>query len=308
MRDPYDVLGVSRSASEAEIKKAYRRLAKTYHPDQNKDDPKAKEKFSEATSAYDLLSDQDKRAQFDRGEIDAEGKPKFAGFDFGGGQRGPGGAGGFGGFGGGPGGFSPDDILSEIFGGGGSPFGRSRQQARPQKGQDVSCTLTVTLEQTVSSDKVPVSLPTGKTLNISLPKGVEAKQQIRLKGQGHASPNGGPAGDALVSIAIARHKHFTPDGHDVRLDLPITLYEAVLGGKIRVPTLEGAVDMNLPKGTTGTRTMRLRGKGLLAKNDTRGDLYVTPRIQLPSDLDDQALQALAERWQADKPYAVREDS
>ncbi|PLX36395.1 MAG: molecular chaperone DnaJ [Hyphomicrobiales bacterium] len=318
MRDPYQVLGVAKSASEADIKKAFRRLAKEFHPDRNKDDAQAKEKFSEVNSAYEILGDKDKRAQFDRGEIDAEGKPRFQGFE----GFGPGGGFAHEGFGGrrSARGFRQsaedmsdvgmDDILSQILGGFGRDtgsrggFGRQQAHAAPPRGEDVQVTASMTLEDIAAGAKARVSLPNGKTLNVSVPKGVENGQQIRLKGQGSPSPMGGKPGDAMVTISFAPHKLFKAEGHDLRLDLPIGLDEAVLGGKVRVPTLEGAVDLTLPANTNGGRTMRLRGKGLPKAGDTRGDLFVQVRIVLPEG-GDAELEELMKRWRDEKRVTPR---
>lgn len=312
MRDPYSVLGVPRSASEKDIKSAYRKLAKTYHPDQNKDDPKAQAKFAEASNAYDFLSDKQKRGQYDRGEIDADGNPKMAGFDFsgfGGGQRG--GQRSAGGFGGGAG-VNPEDILKEFmggFGGGrgagpmgmGSAGGFTGGAGRASKGQDVKVGLKVTLEQISARQPVPVRLPNGKTLSVNLPWPLENGQQIRLKGQGEAPPFGGSKGDVLVNVRIQPHKHFRKDGENLRVDVPLALYEAVLGGKVRVPTLSGAVELNIPAGVDTSKAMRLKGKGLFGE----GDLYVNLRIKLP-DESDPDLESLMRFWRDQKPYNPRD--
>ena len=313
MRDPYTVLGVTKSADMAEIKKAYRRLAKKFHPDQSKD-PKAKDKFAEVSSAYEILGDEKKRAQFDRGEIDAEGKPRFQGFEGFGAGAGPGGfarragPGGFEHFefrtGPGGGGFDASDLFSDLFGGAAGQR-RSAGQSRPlPRGEDVAAQLTVALREAVHGGKSRVSLPTGRTLEVSVPAGVEDGQQIRLKGQGLASPFGGEPGDALVTIKIARHPYFRVEGRDLRLDLPLTLYEAVLGAKVNVPTLDGQVELNVPAGSNGGRTLRLRGKGL--PGATPGDLLVTLRIVLPDETDPDLLE-LARKWQKLKPYNPRQD-
>ncbi|MGC2141932.1 MAG: DnaJ C-terminal domain-containing protein [Methylovirgula sp.] len=313
MRDPYTVLGVTKSADMAEIKKAYRRLAKKFHPDQSKD-PKAKDKFAEVSSAYEILGDEKKRAQFDRGEIDAEGKPRFQGFEGFGAGAGPGGftrragPGGFEHFefrtGPGGGGFDASDLFSDLFGGAAGQR-RSAGQSRPlPRGEDVSAQLTVALREAVHGGKSRVSLPTGRTLEVSVPAGVEDGQQIRLKGQGLASPFGGEPGDALVTIKIAKHPYFRVEGRDLRLDLPLTLYEAVLGAKVNVPTLDGQVELNVPAGSNGGRTLRLRGKGL--PGATPGDLLVTLRIVLPDETDPDLLE-LARKWQKLKPYNPRQD-
>jgi len=299
MRDPYDVLGVSRSATDDEIKKSYRRLAKKFHPDQNQNNPKAKDSFSEINSAYEIVGDKQKRAQFDRGEIGSDGKPRASGFEgFG--------AGGFEGFsrGGARGRATPgqgadmDDFLSDILGqafggrrrpggagaGPGAGFAGARAEAagRPLKGDDLPVTIDVSLEEVATQAKVRVTLPTGKTLDIQLPEGAIDGQQIRLKGQGQP---GSPAGDAIVTLAFKPHPQFRIEGADLRHDLSVSLEDAMLGGKLRVPTLEGAVDLNIPAGTTGAKAMRLRGKGLPAKGGGRGDLYVHPRITLPEGGD-----------------------
>lgn len=307
MRDPYSVLGVPRSASEKDIKVAYRKLAKTYHPDQNKDDPKAQAKFTEASNAYDFLSDKQKRGQYDRGELDADGNPKMAGFDFsgfGGGQRGgQRSAGGFGG----SAGINPEDILKEFMGGlgggqrGGAGSMGMGSSGRSAKGQDVKVGLKVTLEQIHARQPIPVRLPNGKTLSVNLPWPLESGQQVRLKGQGDAPPYGGSKGDVLVSVRLMPHQHFRKDGENLRVDVPLALYEAVLGGKVRVPTLSGAVELNIPAGVDTSKAMRLKGKGLFGE----GDLYVNLRIKLPEESDPD-LESLMRFWRDQKPYNPRD--
>jgi DnaJ-class molecular chaperone len=317
MRDPYSVLGVAKTASLDEIKKAYRKLAKKFHPDQSKD-PKAKDRFAEVSSAYEIVGDEAKRAQFDRGEIDAEGKPRYQGFEgFGAGagpggytRRSPGGGGfehfEFRGAPGGGGGFDAGDIFSELFGQA-RRGGAGQQQTRPlPRGEDVTAEISVSLREAVHGGKSRVSLPTGRTLEINVPAGMEDGKTIRLKGQGHPSAYGGEAGDALVTVKIARHPYFRVDNRDLRLDLPLTLYEAVLGAKVNVPTLDGKVELTVPAGSNGGRTLRLRGKGLPNPSGTAGDLLVTLRIILP-DGPDPDLTALAEKWEKDRPYDPRHD-
>ncbi|MEQ1902500.1 MAG: DnaJ C-terminal domain-containing protein, partial [Devosia sp.] len=253
MRDPYTVLGVSRSVSEKDLKSAYRRLAKAHHPDQNQDDPKAHAKFAEISAAYDFLTDKEKKAAFDRGEIDADGNPKFAGFGGAGQGRAKTQAGGF----------STEDILREFmsgFGGaqsrqsrttgagGWDPFTGQNAGRGPVKGEDANVTATISLEDAHKGGSVPLRMPNGKMLNVKLPDKVEDGTQIRLKGQGMPSPTGGEAGDALVTVKFERHRQFRRDGADLRVDVPITLYEAVLGGKVRVPTLDGEAELTLPAG------------------------------------------------------------
>jgi DnaJ-class molecular chaperone len=336
MRDPYEVLGVQRGASAAAIKSAYRKLAKKHHPDANKGDPKAADRFAELNSANEILGDEDKRKQFDRGEIDAEGKPKFQGFE-GGGFPGGGGArragpGGFeysfhtgggpgGGFSGGGGAF--EDILKSMFGGqagagmgGGPGMGGARggsstfEYDTPFAADlDLAVTMTVALEEAVNGATRRVRLPTGKELNVKIPAGVTAGQQIRLKGQGETAPGHRP-GDVLITVNIAPHPYFKIDGNDLRLDLPITLYEAVLGARVRVPTLDGAVQLSIPKNTSSGRTFRLKGKGMPIKGvqgaDSFGDLFATTRIVLP-DANDAELEALMEKWRDHHPVNPRKD-
>ncbi|MBB4303894.1 DnaJ-class molecular chaperone [Rhodobium orientis] len=316
MRDPYTVLGVSRDASEADVKKAFRKLAKKFHPDSNPGDKAAQAKFSEINTAYEIVGDKEKRAKFDRGEIDADGKPTFHGFE---GHPG----GGFGGFGGDRGqahGFryssenmsdvGMDDILSQILGGMGggrrAKAGGFGARAQPQavRGEDVTVTASVSLEDVVAGRKARVTLPTGKTLDVALPQGVDDGQQIRLKGQGQPGQLGGPAGDALVKVAFAPHKLFKVDGHTLKLDLPIGLDEAVLGAKVRVPTLEGAVEMTVPAGSNGGRTLRLRGKGLPLAKGGRGDLLIQLRITLPEG-GDSDLEELMKKWRDARRYSAR---
>jgi DnaJ-class molecular chaperone len=316
MRDPYEVLGVPRGASAAAIKSAYRKLAKKHHPDANKNDPKAASRFSELNSANEIIGDEDKRKAFDRGEIDAEGKPRFQGFP-GGDPRARGAPGGFEshtfrGGGGGPGGGGFDDILNSMFG------AAAARGARTGAGNtfefdtggialdlDLNVALAVSLEESVNGAEKRVRLPNGKELNVKIPAGVAAGQQIRLKGQGETAPGHRP-GDLLITVNIAPHALFKVDGSDLRVDLPITLYEAVLGGKVRVPTLGSAVELSVPKNTSSGRTFRLRGKGLPKATGTSGDLFVTARIMLP-DGNDSELEALMQKWRDMHPYNPRSD-
>ena len=308
--DPYSILGVARGASEKDIKSAYRTLAKELHPDRNADNPKAAERFSQVTQAYDLLSDKEKRAQFDRGEIDGEGNPAnpFAGMGGGGGGFG---GGGFRSRGDAPGGFRPEDlrgmggaegvdlgdIFEGLFGGGGGAarsrgfdpgggFGGQRRSAPPQKGADIAYKLRVPFVDAATLKPQRITLSDGKTIDLKLPEGVESGTQMRLKGKGQAGPGG--AGDGLVTIEIDRHSLFRREGDDVRFDLPITLDEAVNGGKVRVPTVDGPVMMTIKPGTSGGTVLRLKAKGFSAKGGARGDQLVTLEIQLPEDLGDLA--------------------
>ncbi len=302
MADPYQLLGVARGASEADIKKAYRKLAKELHPDRNKDNPKAAERFSQVTNAYDLLSDKDKRARFDRGEIDGDGNPA-APFGFGGGRPGAGAAqrGGFNSAGYEFGGESADmgDIFEGLFGGRGAPGGggfTSGFGRRPQpKGATINYTLQVPFVDAATLSPQRVTLGDGKTIDLKLPAGVETGTQMKLTGKGE--PGAGGAGDALVTIEVQPHRFFRRDGDDVRLDLPISLKEAVLGAAVRAPTVEKPVMLTIPKGTASGRTLRLKGKGFHRKAGGRGDQLVTLLIDIPAD--DAALAGFVAGWEHD---------
>jgi DnaJ-class molecular chaperone len=308
---------VPRGASAAAIKSAYRKLAKKHHPDNNKNDPKAAARFSEINSAHEIIGDEDKRKQFDRGEIDAEGKPRFQGFA-GGDPRGRAGPGGFetytfrsggGGPGGAGGGGGFEDILNSMFGGAARGARPGASQFEFETGgigvdRDLSVAMAVSLEEAVKGAEKRVRLPSGKELNVKIPAGVTTGQQIRLKGQGETAPGHRP-GDLLITVNIAPHPFFKLDGSDLRVDLPITLYEAVLGGKVRVPTLGSAVELSIPKNTSSGRTFRLKGKGL-PKAGGSGDLFVTTRIILP-DGNDSELEQLMQKWRDGHPYNPRND-
>ena len=307
MRNPYDVLGVSKGASEADIKKAYRKLAKAYHPDRNQDDAKAKDRFAEANSAYEILGDGAKRAQFDRGEIDADGKPRATGFEgFGGFGGGRGGGGGFdfesAARGRGPtgGGGIGEDIFSHLFGDAFRAAGAGPGAQRgPQKGEDVAAELSVTLEQVGAEEKLRLSLPGGRDVDVVVPKGVVDGQTIRLRGLGQSAGPRGTPGDALLTIRILPHPRFTVDGADLRASVEVALEDAILGGPIRVPTLTGAVEMKIPAMTGSGRTFRLKGKGLPKKDGTRGDLFATTAVTLPA-AEDPALTEFAKARRAAK--------
>ncbi|UUL81834.1 DnaJ C-terminal domain-containing protein [Sphingomonas qomolangmaensis] len=296
MADPYAALGVSRGASADEIKKAYRTLAKQLHPDRNKDNPAATERFGKVTQAYDLLTDKDKRARFDRGEIDGDGNPTSP---FGAGPFGQGGPGG-------PGGFRPDygggsdgdigDIFEGLFGGraggGGFAGGFGRRQP-PAKGANAAYRLAVPFIDAATLAPQRITLGDGKTIDLKLPAGVENGTQMRLAGKGQPGPGG--AGDAIVTIEVQPHRFFTRDGDDIRLDLPVSLAEAVLGGPVRVPTPDGAVMLTVPKGSSSGKTLRIKGRGFHKKTGGRGDELVTLMIELPAD--DAALAAFVEGWE-----------
>jgi DnaJ-class molecular chaperone len=320
MRDPYDVLGVAKTASPAEIKKAYRQLAKKFHPDRNKDDAKAKERFAEINSAYEIVGDETKKAQFDKGEIGPDGKPRFTGFEGFGAGPGPGGftrgwrtgGGAPGGeqhyefhFGneapGGRGGFDPSDLFADLFG----ASGRRRGAPQPTRGDDVVATATAPLETVAHGGSARVILPSGRTLEVKIPAGIEDGQQIRLRGQGQPGAMGGEPGDAIVTVKVAPHPYFKLDGRDLRLELPVTVYEAALGGRIETPTLDGKVELTIPPHSNSGRVLRLRGKGLPAsEGKIAGDLYVSLKIMLPEQASGD-LDARMREWRDAHPYDPR---
>lgn len=289
MRDPYQVLGVARGASEAEIKKAYRKRAKDLHPDSNRGDPKAQDRFSELNSAYEILGDAAKRKQFDRGEIDAEGKPKFQGFEGMGAGRGGARAGGFEyhfggggspfGRGGADHGFDPSDIFSSLFG----DAARRARGARPepQKPADQSFTLEVTLAEAASGATRRVRLPGGREVDVTIPEGVSDGKVMRLRGLGQIDPYSGESGDVMMTIKVRPDPRFTVEGNDLRTRVAVPLSKAVLGGPIHVPTLTGTVEMKIPPMTGTTRQFRLRGKGLKGEKGAVGDLFVSIDIEMP---------------------------
>ncbi len=296
MRDPYDVLGVPKSASEKEIKSAFRKLAKKYHPDQNKDNPQAKARFTEANAAYEIVGDKKKRKRYDAGEIDAEGKEKFQGFaggsPFGGGAdtytfRSSSG-----------GGFAnAEDILSQMFGGaagGGDPFARARgpmhgARARPPKGEDRKINLTVHLKDLVAG-KAPVRLGPDRMVNVTIPPEPENGQIVRVKGQGTEGPGG--RGDVLITLNISEHPDFQRQGVNLRTHVQVPLETAVLGGKIRVPTIDGAVALNIPQWSSSGSVFRVRGKGLPSRSGTRGDILAVLAIQLPDEPDERLIELM----------------
>ncbi|MGV9008659.1 DnaJ C-terminal domain-containing protein [Brevundimonas sp.] len=302
--DPYKELGVSRTASADEIKKAFRKLAKELHPDKNPGNKTADERFKRITAAFDLVGDAEKRAKYDRGEIDADGREQFRGGGFGG--AGGGRAGNPFGQGGGPqagAGFENidlDEIFGGMFGGGAARGGRGGAgTGYAPKGQDVRATLEISLEDSISGNTRRIQFSDGRTLDVSIPKGAADGQTIRLKGQG-AAGRGGVAGDALIEMKIARHPTFVRDGADLTMDLPVTLYDAVLGGKIPVRTPEGTVSMTIPKGSNSGKVLRLKGRGAFA-DGKRGDLLAKLMIMLP-ETEDAALTNLAQGMRDKGPY------
>lgn len=303
MADPYAILGVTKGASEKDIKSAYRKLAKELHPDYNKDNPVAAARFSEVTRAYDLLSDKDKRARFDRGEIDIDGNPA-APFGFGGGggfrQQGrPNENAGFSGFG--NDGIDFADIFDGLFGGLGGAGGagntyRGGARSTAPKGANVAYKLAVDFTDAATLKPQRITLADGKTIDLKLPNGVETGTNMRMSGKGQTGP-GGP-GDGIVTIEVRPHRFFRRDGDNVRLDLPITLKEAVAGGEVRVPTVDGAVMMKIKPGSQSGHQLRLKGKGFHGKTGVRGDQIIELQIRLPEG-GDAALGAFVEGWQTD---------
>ena len=288
--DPYAVLGVKREATQDEIRKAYRELAKKLHPDLNPGDRQAEEKFKQISAAYDLLGDAEKRARFDRGEIDAAGqeRPRERYYrDF----HGPGAEqhsystqGGFADF------MESEDILRDIFGRGGEARIRLR-------GQNVLYRLPVGFLEALNGATKRITLPDGGTLDVVIPAGTRDKQVLRLRAKGGPGLGGGPPGDALVEVEVEPHKFFTRKGDDIHLELPISLPEAALGAKLDVPTPTGPVRMTVPKGANTGTVLRLRGKGALRSDKSHGDEYVTLKLVLPPQLDLE-LEEFARRWQA----------
>jgi DnaJ-class molecular chaperone len=312
MADLYSILGVARDADEGAIKKAYRKLAKELHPDRNKDNPQAAERFAQVTSAYDLLSDKNKRAQYDRGDIDEQGNPKSP-FGFGAGAAG----GGYRGARGGPGGPGAanfefgdagaadfGDIFEGLFGGNGGArqrggfggFGGFGGRARSPKGADVAYRLAVEFEEAAALKPQRISLASGKALDLKITAEAVAGTPLRLAGQGEAGPGG--SGDATVTLEVKPHRFFTRDGDDVRLTLPIRLDEAVNGAKIKLPTVEGAVMMTIPPNSNSGKVLRLKSRGFHRRDGTRGDQLVTLAIDIPAD--DPALKAFVDGWTSEQ--------
>jgi DnaJ-class molecular chaperone len=322
MRDPYKVLGITKNASESQVKSAFRKLAKKYHPDHNKDDPRAKEKFGDLNRAYEILGDKEKRAQFDRGEIDAEGKPRFAGFE---GFHQPGGRSGgmrgnFG-FRGGPGMGNAEglgdaeEILKQFFGAtfggstagqggfgsntgerysqtGGSEFGGPFSGGAQPAESDISLEVKIGVEE-LARGSARVTLPDGKTLSFAIPPEARDGQTIRLAGQGIRVP-GMKAGDALVQLKIAPHPRYTISGADLRMNVELPLSIAVSGGKLPVETYDGKISVTVPPWTNSGKTFRLKGKGLPRKGGGHGDLLLNTVISL-ADEDREALEDLMQR-------------
>jgi DnaJ-class molecular chaperone len=311
--DLYAILGVSRDASQDEIKRAYRRLAKELHPDLNPDKPEVAERFKQVTAAYDILSDPERRARYDRGEIDATGqeRPRYQYRDFG--ER--------------PEyqyyrdfaedpaagryytreGFGSQEEMQDFFEGLFGGRGRARGSRMRARGADVSYTLPIDFLEAARGAKKRVTMPDGRTIDLTIPPGVEDRQTLRLKGQGMPGFDGGPPGDAYVELRVQPHPYFERKDHNIHLDLPVSLPEAVLGGRIEVPTIDGPVTMTVPKGANTGTTLRLRGRGVLdQRSGQRGDQYVRLQVALPKTPDPE-LEEFVRRWAKDHAYDPRAD-
>jgi DnaJ-class molecular chaperone len=297
MRDPYSVLGVARTASADEIKQAYRKLAKKLHPDLNPGNKKAEASFKEATAAYDLLGDPEKKGRFDRGEIDASGAERqreqpfykaYAEAEEGARYRR---------FEGDESPFA-DDLFADLFGSG------NRQSFRA-RGADVTYSLEADFLEAVNGVTRRVSLSDGKTLDVTIPAGTEDGQTLRLKGQGQPGIGGGPAGDAFIQVQLRPHPFFTRVGNDIHVELPVSLPEAVLGASVSLPTVDGKVALKIPAGANNGMILRLKGKGAMSQSTRqRGDQLVTLRIALPDQIDPE-LRAFIEEWGKTHPYDPR---
>ncbi|NLS04908.1 J domain-containing protein [Rhizobium sp. P32RR-XVIII] len=286
--DPYELLGVPRNASQKDIQTAYRRLAKKLHPDLNPGDKEALRKFQELSGAYDIVGDETKRARYDRGEIDASGAerpPRQYYRDFA--QAGAGSEryedpSGFADFG------DTDDILSSFFSQGGRRGFRRR-------GADMHYRLEIDFLDAVNGATRRIALPDGSSLDVAIPPGARDGQTLRLKGKGEPGPQGGEPGDALIELTVRPHPFFERDGNDIRLELPISLNEAVLGGKVPVPTPTGPVSVTIPKGSNTGKVLRLKGKGVAERSGKRGDQYITLKVVLPESIDSE-LEEFLSRW------------
>ena len=304
MRDPYEILGIAKTASEAEIKKAFRTLAKKHHPDKHAGDAAAQKRFQEISGAYDILGDKQKRAQYDAGAIGADGNPR--GFDprqgGGGFRQGNPFGGGFGGGAGarefhfsfddapgGPAGF--EDIFADLMGG-----GRRAKGGRAAKGEDFAAAVTVSFAEAAGGGTRRVMLQNGEQIDVKIPVGVMDGQVVRVKGRGGAG-RGGPNGDILLTVSVAPHPFMTRDGNDIRMDLPVTLKEAVLGAKVPVPTLTGTVSLSVPPNSNTGTVLRLKGKGI-ATNEGAGDFYVRLVVSLP-EKPDESLRSFVQGWSPD---------
>jgi DnaJ-class molecular chaperone len=304
-QDPYLELGVPRTASADELRRAFRKLAKQYHPDANPGNKDAEEKFKRVSAAFDLLGDEDKRKKFDAGEIDADGHETFRGFGGGANPFGQGaGPFGQGGFRGGGAQFEDadlGDILGEMFGARGGRAG-GFGGGFSSRGADVRTKLDIDLEDAIAGAKRRIAFSDGRTLDVTIPKGASDGQVLRLKGQG--SPGRAGAGDALIELAIRPHPVFKREGDSLVMDLPVSLPDAVLGGKVEAPTPEGPVTLTVPPGSNSGSTLRLKGRGVTGPTGRRGDLLARLVVTLPEHPDPE-LQKFADAWRTERPYTPR---
>jgi DnaJ-class molecular chaperone len=304
MDDPYRLLNVSREAGQATIKAAYRALAKRLHPDRNPGDPRAEQRFKQITRAYELLRDPAKRAQFDRGLIDAEGRPQFGGFGFGktAGTRHAGAESTF---------RAGDGLFEKIFGGafgraGAAGFDPSAARTGNRRARGVDRRYGVEVDFLVAARGGRQRLDLGdRSLDVEISPGTEDGKILRLKGQGGPGPHG-PAGDALVTITVRAHARFSMKGRDIHLDLPVSLPEAIQGAKVTVPTIDGPVRISVPAGSNSGRSLRLKGRGVAVPGAPRGDQYVRLVVMLPDRLDPELTDYL-KRWADKHPYDPRAD-
>lgn len=300
-RDPYQELGVSRGASADEIRKAFRKLAKQHHPDTNPGDKAAEERFKRVSAAFDIIGDAEKRKKFDAGEIDADGRETMRGF---------GGGGPFGGQGGGPWGGAGrhaeqmegvdlSDLFGEILGrrGGGGGFG-----GFSQRGSDVRAKLEIDLEESIHGGKKRIAFSDGRTIDVTIPKGADDGQTLRLKGQG--SPGRGGPGDAFIELVVRPHPIYRREGNALVMDLPVSIPDAVLGGKVEARTPDGVVVLTVPKGANSGQSLRLKGRGLSDSRGKRGDLLARIVLMLPEQPDPE-LERFAERWRKERPYTPK---
>ena len=308
-QDPYQELGVARGASADEVRKSFRKLAKQLHPDQNPGDKKSEERFKRVSAAFDILGDEEKRKKFDRGEIDADGRETMRGFGGGGFAGQPGaGAGGFrnGAHGAQFEGVDLNDILGEVFGRGGQPgrgggFGGGFGQ--PVRGADVRAELDIELEDTIQGAKKRISFSDGRVMDVNIPKGALDGQVLRLKGQGAAGRAG--HGDALIELRVRPHALFRREGDTLTMDLPVSVPDAVLGGKIEAPTPDGPVSLSIPRNSNSGSTLRLKGRGLYdGRGGKRGDLLARLVVTLP-EVTDPELVTFAEGWRKSRPYTPK---
>ncbi|EJL30555.1 DnaJ-class molecular chaperone with C-terminal Zn finger domain [Caulobacter sp. AP07] len=304
-RDPYLELGVSRTATAAEIRKAFHKLAKQHHPDANTGDKKSEDRFKQVSAAFDIIGDPDKRKKFDAGEIDADGRETMRGGGFGGAGS-PFGGGfnrGGGGFGrGGGAGDGPEIDLNDLFG---DILGRNRGAGggfSSPRGGDVRARLDIDLEEAITGGKKRVAFSDGRTIDVTIPVGAQEGQTLRLKGQG--SPGRGGAGDALIELAIKPHRIYHRENDTLVMDLPISVPDAVLGGKVEAPTPDGPVTLSIPKGSNSGAKLRLKGRGLSDGKGKRGDLFARLVVTLP-DTPDAELEKFAEAWREKRPYTPR---